>query len=365
MALRKFAGEMCAVVESAQRRERLWISQDSGHIRGLCSYRLTDLPKGDPFYESQAVQRITGKKFASWQEYGSWNQSEATEEQLINLVVAWNETYVTDFPANAQLNELVQFDDYREITPGVWLPMTEVRVVPYPSKSDKNKHELKRTELRVKEVKTDRDLAERCTELLPKTGQRVQDQRFGVAVDYDFDVKRSDEDIRKMAVAEYQKRLKGQKEVKRMLEPVAAMVGKPAPELAATGWVGGKRPDLAGKPYLLHFWATWCGPCKNDLPLLKNLSERGVLVVGMHPSGTPAEEVEKFIRDQEIGYPTFLDAGKADPKKPNIGGYAVGVFPYNILVDAKGQVIAHGFLSELLERGDLAKLSQKGEDKKP
>src|SRR5439155_5624036 len=106
--------------------------------------------------------------------------------------------------------------------------------------------------------------------------------------------------------------------------------------------VGGRKPELAGKPYLLHFWATSCGPCKGDFPVLKSLAERGAVVVGMHPSGASAEEVEKVIRDHGLGYPTVLGKDKT------VGEYPAVVFPYYILVEARGRVAGHGFLSELL-----------------
>lgn len=69
----------------------------------------------------------------------------------------------------------------------------------------------------------------------------------------------------------------------------------------------------------------------------------------MHPAGTPAEDVEKVIRDQKLGYATLLAAGKEGAKDATIGGYPGGVFPYCVLVDAKGRIAGHGPLSDLFE----------------
>jgi RNA polymerase sigma factor (sigma-70 family) len=290
-----FGEEMCEVVESAHadsgtKGQRLWISQQSGRLRGVLSYL-----------------------------------------------------------ANSQPNELARFDEYREVSPGVWLPFREVRTFPHSSETVRGKKKLHRSELVVEEARTDRDLADRYAKLLPKEGDRVQDQRFAAPVDYAYSAQRTDEEIRKRAEALHQEQLKGQEEFKRIVQPIEAMVGKPAPPLPAEGWLGGKKPDVAGKPYLIHFWATWCGPCKSDLPRLKALAEKGYIVIGMHPAGTPAAQVEQVIRDRQLGYPTFLAAGQGgDGKVPLIGGYPAGVFPYCVLVDAQGRVVRHGLLWDII-----------------
>jgi len=346
----KFGGEMCDIVDSSQRTERLWIGRDSGRVRGALTYRPVPVPgKSRKFYEAETVRRIAGKTFASQTEYSNWLGDEATVDQLIQVHLAWLELNPTSSPSKIGLNELVLFDDYREILPGVWLPFREVRAFPHASETDQNKRMLRRSELIVDEVKTDLSLADRFAPLLPMEGDPVQDQRFIVPIDLKYRANQADEEIRKLAAAEYDRRLKGQEVMKRLIQPVAAMVGKPAPALPASGWIGPQPPDLTGKPYLLHFWATWCGPCKNDLPRLKALAERGATILGMHPSGTSREEVEKVIRDRQLGYPTFLATDKnSDASNPKIAGYSAGVFPYCILVDAQGRVAGHGSLSELL-----------------
>jgi thiol-disulfide isomerase/thioredoxin len=245
-------------------------------------------------------------------------------------------------------NELARFDDYREVAKDVWLPFREVRTHGWASDKP-GKESVVRSELAVTEARTDVDLAERYAKLLPREGDTVQDQRFAAAVNLAHSDKRTDDEVRTLADAEYKKQLQGQEEFKRIVKPLDALVGKPAPALPAEGWVGGKRPEVAGKPYLVHFWATWCGSCKADLPRLAALAEKGFTVVGMHPAGTPAEDVEKVIRDRKLGYPTLLAAGKdGDTNPPTIGGYPAGVFPYCVLVDAQGRVASHGPLSEML-----------------
>jgi len=368
LGIERFGGEMCDILDSSQRTERLWIGQDSGRVRGALTYNpVPDPDKSRKLYEVDAVRRIAGETFASQTEYTNWMLNEASVDQLIQVHLVWLELNPTSSPSKIRLNELVLFDDYREISPGVWLPFREVRAFPHASETAQNKNMLRRSELRVEAVKTDLNLADRFAQLLPKEGDRVQDQRFIVPIDYQYRASQADEEIRKLAVAEYEKRLKGQEVFKRLVQPVAAMVGKPAPALPTSGWIGQQPPDLTGKPYVLHFWATWCGPCKNDLPRLKALAERGATILGMHPSGTSREEVEKFIRDQQLGYPTFLATDKnSDASNPKIAGYSAGVFPHCILVDAQGRVAGHGSLSELLRTFGVGTLiaPRKGDAKK-
>src|SRR5262249_44326765 len=156
----------------------------------------------------------------------------------------------------------------------------------------------------------------------PRENDRVQDQRFIAEVNLKHRANQPVAEIRDLALAEYDRRLKDGAFVKRLIERIAAMVGQPAPTLPATGWIGGQPPDLAAKPYLLHFWAKWRDSSKEDFPRLKALNRRGVIVLGMHPPETPPEEIEKATVDHQLRYPTLV-AGRTEGFLINarIGGY--------------------------------------------
>lgn len=146
--------------------------------------------------------------------------------------------------------------------------------------------------------------------------------------------------------AAFQRQMKNQLVVDQATKPYESMIGTSAPALPEQTWVGGQRPELAGKPYLIHFWATWCGPCKNDLPLLKRFSDAGGIVIGLHPGGTPVDEVSAAIQGAELNYPTCVSSEQSSTDNPTIAAFPATMYPYCLLVDGMGIVVAHGSLSD-------------------
>lgn len=110
--------------------------------------------------------------------------------------------------------------------------------------------------------------------------------------------------------------------------------------------VGGGVPisleQFKGKPVLVVFWATWCGYCKSEMPLLKQLSDtyvaKGLRVVTVGgPSRQTEEDVVKFQMKEQLPFIVLWDAeGTA------MQDWGITAFPTNFFVDAEGVVRYRG-----------------------
>ncbi len=85
------------------------------------------------------------------------------------------------------------------------------------------------------------------------------------------------------------------------------------PPLALPGLHGGlwRLQDQLGKVVLLNFWATWCGPCRSELPSLIQLAQRhaaqGLVWAAVNHRESPAT-IQRFLAEEQLALPVLLDA---------------------------------------------------------
>jgi len=138
-------------------------------------------------------------------------------------------------------------------------------------------------------------------------------------------------------------------------EPAPPVTSTPSPGQAAAGSAvvdallartmpdaQGTQQPLAqwkGKPLLVNFWATWCGPCVKEMPELSALQASGkygklqVIGIGIDSPTNIAEFTRKF----QIAYPLYVD-GVGGTELSRQFGNAQGGLPFTVLIGADGQV---------------------------
>ena len=107
--------------------------------------------------------------------------------------------------------------------------------------------------------------------------------------------------------------------------------------------------SLTGRVVVLNFWATWCAPCRREIPLLDQMHARyeasGATVVGI-AVGESAETVTEFLRKFEIGYPVWVDAPDEPVSATILQRFGVVGFPTTFFIDREG-VIRDAHVGEL------------------
>lgn len=115
----------------------------------------------------------------------------------------------------------------------------------------------------------------------------------------------------------------------------------PAPDLTMET-LDGRQINLSeqkGKVILVNFWATWCSPCRKEIPDLINLystfQSEGLMVVGIAVDAEGASVVQPFVKKQRINYPIVVDTARTIESHFD----AMYGLPTTYVVNANGQIV--------------------------
>lgn len=129
--------------------------------------------------------------------------------------------------------------------------------------------------------------------------------------------------------------------------------GKQSASPAPQGLLGQQAPDLSlsdlngeivslsqyqGQVVMVNFWATWCPPCREEMPSMQNLhnklKERGLVILAINVDEGGKDGVVKFIDKYKYSFPVLLDS-----KREAQSSYGVFAYPETYLIDRNGVVV--------------------------
>jgi peroxiredoxin len=94
--------------------------------------------------------------------------------------------------------------------------------------------------------------------------------------------------------------------------------------------------DLKGQVVMLNFWASWCGPCRQEMPLLDQMHKRysalGFTLLGVNVEAN-TKDAERWLADMPVSFPVLFDKESKVSKL-----YDVSAMPSTVFIDRKGNV---------------------------
>src|SRR5579863_1220197 len=100
--------------------------------------------------------------------------------------------------------------------------------------------------------------------------------------------------------------------------------------------------DWHGKAMLVNFWATWCAPCRAEIPLLVKLqaqyAAQGFQVVGIATDETSEKDVKTYLKSMVVNYPMLMGNEDVGRLVAGFGGNLIGL-PYTLVLDRDGRVL--------------------------
>ena len=145
--------------------------------------------------------------------------------------------------------------------------------------------------------------------------------------------------------------------------PTTAKIGDPAPEIDLKSVTGDQitLSKLEGRPVLVNFWATWCGPCREEFPALvrmyKKYQDQGLVVLGVNYQDPNSDTgVLTFMKNTLVNFPIARDVGERVGR-----AYRVDGLPTSYFIDRKGvlrDVVVGGPMTDAFLDKEFTKINQ-------
>ena len=138
----------------------------------------------------------------------------------------------------------------------------------------------------------------------------------------------------------------------------APVAGAPAPDFTLTDLSGQPVPlsSLKGQVVLINFWATWCIPCRAEMPAIQQAynarKDQGFTVLAVNLN-EPVPDVQSYVTSLNVNFPVLLDAGDSISNLYRVRGY-----PTSFFIDRSGTVAIEnvGMMTDAQLADNLAKL---------
>ncbi len=145
--------------------------------------------------------------------------------------------------------------------------------------------------------------------------------------------------------------------------PTVVKVGALAPEINLKSMTGDQivLSQLVGRPVLVNFWATWCGPCREEFPAIvrkyRQYQPQGFVVVGVNFQDDNSDNgVLTFMKDTLVNFPVVRDMDESVGRMYRING-----LPTSIFIDRKGivqDVVVGGPMTDAFLDQEFTKINQ-------
>ncbi len=142
------------------------------------------------------------------------------------------------------------------------------------------------------------------------------------------------------------------------LKLVGDVQGMPAPNFVLPTLDGStlKLSDFRGKAVLLNFWATWCGPCKVEMPwfadLQKQYGKDGLVILGVAMDDSAPAKIAQFANEMGVNYPILLGSDKVSDDYGD-----VQYLPTSFYIARDGTIVDK--MTGLLDRKDIEEAVKK------